>query len=86
MERSQDRRKMDTNYINKAWAEIADKDLAMTAIRAEVLASNVEEFKSLMKLKEITEAMPGYLAFAHNFVSNKIRDARLQGVNLVKGI
>lgn len=77
---------MDATYINKVWAEIKDKDVAMSAIRAEVLGTNVEEFQSLMALKEITEAIPGYSSFAHNFVSNKIRDARLQGVTLAKGI
>lgn len=77
---------MDADYINKAWADIDDKDLAMTAIRAEVLASNADEFRSLMALKEMNEEMPGYRAFAHNFVSNKLRDARLAGVNLAKGI
>jgi len=77
---------MDATYINKAWAEIKDKDVAMSVIRAEVLGANVEEFKSLMALKEMTESTPGYKAFAHNFVSNKIRDARLQGVALAKGI
>jgi hypothetical protein len=77
---------MDVNYINKAWADIPDKGLAMAAIRAEVLATNRAEFQSLMKLKEISEEMPGYHAFAQNFVNNKIRDARLQGVNFAKGI
>lgn len=77
---------MDADYINKAWAEIKDKDLAMTAIRAEVLATNADEFRALMTLKEMTEEMPGYQAFAHNYVSNKLRDARLAGVNLAKGI
>ena len=77
---------MDANYINKAWSEIKDKDVAMSVIRADVLAENLEEFQALMALKEMTEDMPGYRCFAHNFVSNKIRDARLQGVNLTKGI
>ena len=77
---------MDATYINKAWAEIKDKDVAMSVIRAEVLGANAEEFQALMALKEMTEAMPGYKAFAHNFVSNKIRDARLQGVVLTNGI
>lgn len=77
---------MDADYINKAWAEIKDKDVAMSVIRAEVLASNADDFRSLMALKEMTEEMPGYQAFAHNFVSNKLRDARLAGVKLAKGI
>jgi hypothetical protein len=77
---------MDADYINNAWAEIKDKQVAMSVIRAEVLGANAEEFQALMALKEMTEAMHGYKAFAHNFVENKIRDARLQGVNLAKGI
>jgi hypothetical protein len=77
---------IDFDYIRKAWSEIQDKQLAMVCIRSEVLASSIDELSSLMALRGMRENMPGYSAFAFNFASNKIRDAKLAGVLLPKGI
>lgn len=65
-------------YIEKAMAEIPDKDLARSVVNAEVLSENREELETLMQLRGITYDSPGYTAFARQFCDNKLRDLKLQ--------
>ena len=59
-------------------AAYTDKEIADRTQVMDVLADNHDDFVALMKLRGMTETMPGYPAFVMSFVSGILRDEALR--------